>query len=123
MNVILAECEESRRVKPKAGKKTTENEERRVLGLVLLRGDIIVSVSVDGPPMKEADASKLPARAGGHGGPGMAMSAGRGMPMGIAPGSIHISNLNFILGLQGAVAGIGGPGYQAMQPGYGGRPL
>lgn len=93
MNIILADCEELRRVKAKPGKKVTAEEEKRVLGLVLLRGDKIISISVDGPPQKEDDSIKIP-KAGGMGGPGMAKGAGRGMPMmppgqpGAAPGRL-----------------------------------
>jgi small nuclear ribonucleoprotein B and B' len=52
MNIIIADCEEHRRVKPKPGKKLVNEEEKRILGLVLLRGDKIISMSVDGPPQK-----------------------------------------------------------------------
>lgn len=69
MNIILADCEELRRVKPKPGKKTNNEEEKRVLGLVLLRGDKIISISVEGPPQKEDSGAQLP-KAGGLGGPG-----------------------------------------------------
>jgi hypothetical protein len=81
MNVILADCEELRRIKPKVGKKTTVEEEKRILGLVLLRGDKIISISVEGPPQREDSGAQIP-RAGGLGGPGQAKGAGRGMPMG-----------------------------------------
>ena len=112
MNIILADCEELRRVKAKPGKKVTAEEEKRVLGLVLLRGDKIISISVDGPPQKEDDSIKIP-KAGGMGGPGMAKGAGRGMPM-MPPGQPGAAP-----GLQGAVRGVGGPGMAMMQPGYG----
>ena len=54
MNLVLAECEEFRRVRPKkkAGESEAgpEQEIKRALGLVILRGETVVSISVEGPP-------------------------------------------------------------------------
>uniref|UniRef100_A0A915PHT1 Obg-like ATPase 1 n=2 Tax=Filarioidea TaxID=6295 RepID=A0A915PHT1_9BILA len=108
MNILLCDCEELRRIKPKPGKKIAEGEEKRTLGLVLLRGEHIVSMTVQSNEQDED--SKQQGKAGNIGGPGAAKPAGRGMgpPMVGPPGPAP--------GLQGAVRGIGGPGMGMMQP-------
>ncbi|KAF8926015.1 hypothetical protein BGZ58_000275 [Dissophora ornata] len=109
MNLVLADCEEFRKVKSKTAVKGSaaqpEREEKRTLGLVILRGEIIVSLSVDGPPPPSAEdqrarISQLSA------GTGIAAPAGRGMPVvpGVAPG------------LTGPVRGVGGPAPGMMLP-------
>lgn len=81
MNLVLADCEEFRRVRPKKKAGDTEApkemEMKRTLGLVILRGESVVSLTVEGPPpvVDEDKNSTLPA------GPGRGMPAGRGMGM------------------------------------------
>jgi small nuclear ribonucleoprotein B and B' len=98
MNLVLAECEEFRRVRPKkkAGEETApEQEMKRSLGLVILRGETVVSISVEGPPPVVDEDKKNAVRVyqtsnTGHHlirwiqlpvGPGRGMPAGRGMGM------------------------------------------
>jgi small nuclear ribonucleoprotein B and B' len=56
MNLVLAHCEEFRRVTPKrkagdpVGEPAAPQEIKRSLGLVILRGETVVSLSVEGPP-------------------------------------------------------------------------
>lgn len=62
-----------------------EREEKRSLGLVILRGELVVSMSIESGPPPSLDASKQ-GRAAAMPGPGMGRAAGRGMP--IAPGAV-----------------------------------
>ena len=75
MNIVLGDCEEFRKVVPK-GKKE-EHEEKRTLGLTLIRGENVVSLSVEGPPPKDDTRIKVVDKA--ETGPGSSAAAGRGM--------------------------------------------
>jgi small nuclear ribonucleoprotein B and B' len=122
MNLVLADCEEFRRVKRKSkaagapgatsDTQTIETEEKRTLGLAIVRGATVVSCSVDGPPPSDP-AARLGASAAGaapatamQAGPGISRPAGRGAGM----------------GLQGPAAGVGAPGFPGAPPaGFPGR--
>lgn len=115
MNLVLADCEEFRRVKRKTkqsgapgagagGQQTVETEEKRMLGLAIVRGATVVSCSVDGPPPSDPSARLGTSAPGGAAGAPTAMQAGPGIsrPAGRGAG----------IGLQGPAAGVGGgPGF------------
>lgn len=100
MNMILGDSEEFRKIKSKKGSGLTEREERRALGLIILRGDAVVSLSIEGPPPPDPGDKQAP------GGPGVARAVGRGMPVAPAPQA----------GLAGPIRGVGGPAPSMMMP-------
>lgn len=116
MNLVLADTEEFRRIKrkskPAAGPTNTplvEAEEKRTLGLTIVRGTQVISCSVDGPPPADPSARLGTAGPGAAGaaatlaaGPGISKPAGRGLPV----------------GLGGPAAGVGGPPPPGGFPGF-----
>jgi small nuclear ribonucleoprotein B and B' len=120
MNLVLADTEEFRRVKRKtkasgapggSGQQLVETEEKRALGLAIVRGSNVVSCSLDGPPPADPSARLGNSAPGGAGAPA-AMAAGPGIsrPAGRGAG----------IGLQGPAAGVGGPGFagRGAAPGF-----
>merc|ERR1712039_996579 len=101
MNVVLADCEEFRKIKSK-GRKDDEKEVKRTLGFVVLRGETIVSLMAEAPPPSGPKKPEI------QPGPGRGQVAGRGMPA--APLSSAPA------GLAGPVRGVGGPAAIQMQP-------
>lgn len=79
LNLVLSEAEEFRTLKSKGGAALLEERtEKRSLGLVLIRGENVVSLAVEGPPPPSVTGKLTP------GGPGVARGAGRGV-MGAPP--------------------------------------
>ncbi|KAF2766030.1 Sm-like ribonucleoprotein [Teratosphaeria nubilosa] len=119
MNLVLADCDEFRKIKRKAGKSAPgapagnqlmEQEEKRSLGLAIVRGAHVVSCSVDGPPPADP-AARLGTSAPGGAAP-TAMQAGTGISRPAGRGT----------GLQGPAVGVGGagfPGFPGAPPGFG----
>jgi small nuclear ribonucleoprotein B and B' len=127
MNLVLADTEEFRRVKRKQAKPAApgasssaqiiEQEEKRTLGLTIVRGAHIVSLSVESPPPADPSARLGKSTTGGipsalAAGPGVARPAGRGAA---AP-----------ISLAGPAAGVGGapppfPGFPGAPGGFPGR--
>ena len=123
MNLVLADAEEFRRLKKKKTSDNTNDDNnngedvRRVLGFVLLRGEEVVSLAVEGPPVR-VKKIKPQAADGGGGiplGAGVARPAGRGAPM---PGMMPSSGAAAAVGQQPA----GGPPPGMMMPPPGFRP-
>ena len=102
MNLVLADTEEYRKIKPKKPE-AKMREQKRALGLVLLRGENIVTMSAEAPPQS---ASRRIAE--GAATPGL----GKALPMGRA---VQMTPLG-----QFAPAGLAGPGRGVGAPGMGG---
>ena len=111
MNLVLSDAEEFRKLPPKKGLTEEDRAVRRVLGFILLRGEEVVSMTVEGPPPQEDKRARAQAAPAG---PGSGRAAGRGMPgMVGAPAP----------GLMGPIAGLGGPSAASMRPQFSAPPV
>ena len=102
MNLVVSDAEEHRKLPPKKGMDEDDRHVRRVLGFVLIRGEEVVSLTVEGPPPPSKKMSAAP-------GAGASKPAGRGMP---APSAMGAPTMR----------GLGGPAPGAMMPGMGPPP-
>ncbi len=114
LNLVLSEAEEFRYLKKGGATVLEERTEKRTLGLVLVRGENVVSLAVEGPPPPSAKSASGVA----------AMARGRGVvpaggvpppPMGVAPMGLGAAPMH----------GVGAPGMMAPPPpppGVGGVP-
>lgn len=112
MNLVLGDCEEFRKLPPAKAKNPNSNDDqrldRRTLGLVLLRGEEVISITVEGPPPPDESRAKA-VSAASLAGPGIGRAAGRGITA--APPLLQAQP-----GLAGPVRGVGGPSPGMMQP-------
>ncbi|GMI31354.1 hypothetical protein TeGR_g499 [Tetraparma gracilis] len=97
MNLVLADCEEHRTTTTSKDGTSTQSTQRRSLGLVILRGENVVSISVEGPPPARGAAKATP------GGPGAVRALGRGQPVAAPAGLGQAAPF----GVGGGVGGMG----------------
>ena len=83
-----------------------DREEKRALGLVIVRGENVVSITIEGPPPLEDN--RLKATEAAQSGPGMGRAAARGVPL--PPSGAPVP------GLAAPSRGVGVGGAAQMQP-------
>ncbi|KAK5004040.1 hypothetical protein LTR28_009416 [Elasticomyces elasticus] len=137
MNLVLADTEEFRRVRRKPTKPTVpgstapatvETEEKRSLGLAIIRGTHIISCQVEGPPPADPSARLGTSAPGGLGnaaatlsaGPGISKPAGRGLPIGLTGPAAGVAGFGGAAFPPPGMAGRGGP--MGGPPGFTGAP-
>ena len=93
LNLVLSEAEEFRVWRKGGSGLLEERTEKRSLGLVLIRGENVVSLAVEGPPPPSASAkssSAIGGRAMGRGTPmGGPPPSGGAVPMGLGAAPVH----------------------------------
>eukprot|EP00555_Chaetoceros_dichaeta_P008634 CAMPEP_0198264354 /NCGR_PEP_ID=MMETSP1447-20131203/15346_1 /TAXON_ID=420782 /ORGANISM="Chaetoceros dichaeta, Strain CCMP1751" /LENGTH=156 /DNA_ID=CAMNT_0043953251 /DNA_START=121 /DNA_END=587 /DNA_ORIENTATION=+ len=118
LNLVLSDSEEFRTLRSSASggrnraNVVEERQEKRHLGLIILRGENVVSLAVEGPPPPSATGRMgMP-----PGGPGMSVGAGRGIAnMNMGGGPPPVGGGVAPVGLGAApVHGVGGAGRGVM---------
>eukprot|EP00584_Thalassiosira_punctigera_P003346 CAMPEP_0172526598 /NCGR_PEP_ID=MMETSP1067-20121228/1474_1 /TAXON_ID=265564 ORGANISM="Thalassiosira punctigera, Strain Tpunct2005C2" /NCGR_SAMPLE_ID=MMETSP1067 /ASSEMBLY_ACC=CAM_ASM_000444 /LENGTH=170 /DNA_ID=CAMNT_0013310137 /DNA_START=107 /DNA_END=619 /DNA_ORIENTATION=+ len=111
LNLVLVDAEEFRTLNKSRAAILEELTEKRSLGLIILRGENVVSMAVEGPP---PPGGKARANAGG---PGVARGVGRGRVPGGAPppGMPPVGGAPMGLGAA-PVHGVGGMAPPGMPP-------
>jgi small nuclear ribonucleoprotein B and B' len=115
LNLVLSEAEEFRTLRKGGAALLEERTEKRSLGLVLVRGENVIALSVEGPAPSSSASAKGPAGAPGGG-------RGRGVPVGgPPPPGRGVAPMG--LGME-PVHGVGAPGMMPPPPppGFGGVP-
>lgn len=114
LNLVLSDTEEFRTLRKKGDRSMVveERKEKRNLGLIILRGENVVSIAVEGPPPPSASGRLAP------GGPGVAVGAGRGStnvlqggagvaPLGLGAAPVYGVGMGIPPGGAGAPPGMG----------------
>jgi len=95
LNLVLSEAEEFRILRKSGAALLEERKERRTLGLVLIRGENVVSMAVEGPPPPSGNKSGASMAAAAAAGRGRGMSgqppppSQGGVPMGLGAAPMH----------------------------------
>jgi len=90
LNLVLSEAEEFRVLRKSRAALLEERTERRSLGLVLVRGENVVSLAVEGPPPPSGKSAAGIAVAGrGRGSVGKPTPLPGGVPMGLGAAPMH----------------------------------
>lgn len=113
LNLVLSDCEEFRQVRMKVDQKKNDPKKaaaanvyvertvKKVLGLTLLRGEVVCGVTAEAPPAHAVAKKAM------QPGPGRSAPVGRGSGVATTGGGS---------GLTGAVRGVGGPSGRDMMP-------
>mmetsp|Transcript_25469 Transcript_25469/g.59650 ORF Transcript_25469/g.59650 Transcript_25469/m.59650 type:complete len:160 (-) Transcript_25469:286-765(-) len=121
LNLVLSEAEEFRILRKSGAALLEERTERRSLGLVLVRGENVVSLAVEGPPPPSKPAT-IVGRGRGMPVPGgqPPPPPGGGVPVGLGAAPVHGVGAPGMLPPPPPPPG-GGGGFPGMGRGRGGR--